>query len=231
MTAQLALSFYLCRMKKEGVFWVLLFIPIFVLAQKFDQDSLILVAGDSIPTYGIPLKEVVVFKPLRFKDREEFNRYLILRRRVLRVYPYAKLAAERLTVLNERLDQIDTKRGKKKYMKRLEDFVYEEFEEELKKLSKSQGKILIRLVHRQTGSTTFELVKKLRNGWKAFIYQTTASLFSLSLKEKYNPSEVLEDYLIEDILQRAFADQYLIEQPPALTYDLNALYQNWKDKD
>jgi hypothetical protein len=218
-------------MKKEGVFWVLLFIPIFVLAQKFDQDSLILVAGDSIPTYGIPLKEVVVFKPLRFKDREELNRYLILRRRVLRVYPYAKLAAERLTVLNERLDQIDTKRGKKKYMKRLEDFVYEEFEEELKKLSKSQGKILIRLVHRQTGSTTFELVKKLRNGWKAFIYQTTASLFRLSLKEKYNPSEVLEDYLIEDILQRAFADQYLIEQPPALTYDLNALYQNWKDKD
>ena len=161
-------------MKKEGVFWVLLFIPIFVLAQKFDQDSLILVAGDSIPTYGIPLKEVVVFKPLRFKDREELNRYLILRRRVLRVYPYAKLAAERLTVLNERLDQIDTKRGKKKYMKRLEDFVYEEFEEELKKLSKSQGKILIRLVHRQTGSTTFELVKKLRNGWKAFIYQTTS---------------------------------------------------------
>lgn len=218
-------------MKKEGVFWVLLFIPIFILAQKFDQDSLILVAGDSIPTYGIPLKEVVVFKPLRFKDREELNRYLILRRRVLRVYPYAKLAAERLTVLNERLDQIDTKRGKKKYMKRLEDFVYEEFEEELKKLSKSQGKILIRLVHRQTGSTTFELVKKLRNGWKAFIYQTTASLFRLSLKEKYNPSEVLEDYLIEDILQRAFADQYLIEQPPALTYDLNALYQNWKDKD
>jgi len=218
-------------MKKEGVFWVLLFIPIFVLAQKFDQDSLILVAGDSIPTYGIPLKEVVVFKPLRFKDREELNRYLILRRRVLRVYPYAKLAAERLTVLNERLDQIDTKRGKKKYMKRLEDFVYEEFEEELKKLSKSQGKILIRLVHRQTGSTTFELVKKLRNGWKAFIYQTTASLFRLSLKEKYNPSEVLEDYLIEDILQRAFADQYLIEQPPALTYDLNALYQNWKNKD
>ena len=98
-------------------------------------------------------------------------------------------------------------------------------------MEKTSTRRQIRLVHRQTGSTTFELVKKLRNGWKAFIYQTTASLFSLSLKEKYNPSEVLEDYLIEDILQRAFADQYLIEQPPALTYDLNALYQNWKDKD
>jgi len=217
---------------KNGCFlFLILFFPIFVLAQDYGEDSLILFEGDSLPSYGIPLKEVVLFQPLRFKDREELNLYLILRRRVLQVYPYAKLAAERLTILNERLDQIDSKRGKKKYMKRLEDFVYEEFEDELKKLSKSQGRILIRLVHRQTGSTTFELVKKLRNGWKAFFYQTTASLFSLSLKEEYNPSEVMEDYLIEDILQRAFANQYLVEQPPLVEYDLNALYQNWKAKD
>ena len=162
-------------MKFGWFFFLLLFFSVFAKAQDYSKDSLLLVEGDSLPTYGIPLKEVIVFQPLRFKNREELNRYLILRRRVLRVYPYAKLAAERLTVLNERLDQIDSKRGKKKYLKRLEDFVYEEFEEELKKLSKSQGKILIRLVHRQTGSTTFELVKELRNGWKAFLYQTTAS--------------------------------------------------------
>jgi len=218
-------------MKFGWFFFLLLFFSVFAKAQDYSKDSLLLVEGDSLPTYGIPLKEVIVFQPLRFKNREELNRYLILRRRVLRVYPYAKLAAERLTVLNERLDQIDSKRGKKKYLKRLEDFVYEEFEEELKKLSKSQGKILIRLVYRQTGSTTFELVKELRNGWKAFLYQTTASLFSLSLKEKYNPAEVLEDYLIEDILQRAFADQYLIEQAAAIDYDLDALYQHWKEKD
>jgi len=218
-------------MKFGWFFFLLLFFSVFAKAQDYSKDSLLLVEGDSLPTYGIPLKEVIVFQPLRFKNREELNRYLILRRRVLRVYPYAKLAAERLTVLNERLDRIDSKRGKKKYLKRLEDFVYEEFEEELKKLSKSQGKILIRLVHRQTGSTTFELVKELRNGWKAFLYQTTASLFSLSLKEKYNPAEVLEDYLIEDILQRAFADQYLIEQAAAIDYDLDALYQHWKEKD
>ena len=218
-------------MKFGWFFFLLLFFSFFAKAQDYSKDSLILVEGDSLPTYGISLKEVIVFQPLRFKNREELNRYLILRRRVLRVYPYAKLAAERLTVLNERLDQIDTKRGKKKYLKRLEDFVYDEFEEELKKLSKSQGKILIRLVHRQTGSTTFDLIKELRNGWKAFFYQTTASLFSLSLKEKYNPAEVLEDYLIEDILQRAFADQYLIEQAAAIDYDLDALYQHWKEKD
>lgn len=195
-----------------------------------NQEALLLIEGDSIPQYGISLNEVVVFQPLRFRDREELKLYLLLRRRVLRVYPYAKLAAERLEVLNQRLSELDSKRSRKKYLKRLEKFVYEEFEEELKRLSKSQGRILIRLIHRQTGSTTFDLVKELRNGWKAFFYQTTASLFKLSLKDEYNPEEVLEDYLIEDILQRAFADQYLIEQPAAKDYDLDSLYRQWKGK-
>jgi len=217
-------------MKKKVFFLLFLFLLSSVHAQQNEGDSLLLIEGDSIPQYGITLKEVVVFQPLRFKTREELKRYILLRRRVFRVYPYAKLAADRLTVLNERLNNIETKRGRKKYLKRLEKFIYEEFEEELKKLSKSQGRILIKLVHRQTGSTTFDLVKELRTGWKAFVYQTTASLFSLSLKDQYNPEEVLEDYLIEDILQRAFADQYLIEQAAAIDYDLNALYSTWKDK-
>ena len=217
-------------MKKRALFIFLMFLSFQVIAQDKTGENLYLLEGDSIPQYGISLKEVVVFQPLRFKSREELKRYVILRRRVFRVYPYAKLAAERLTILNERLENIESKRGRKKYLKRLEKFIYEEFEEELKKLSKSQGRILIRLVHRQTGSTTFDLVKELRTGWKAFVYQTTASLFQLSLKDQYNPEEVLEDYLIEDILQRAFADQYLIEQPAAVEYDLNALYLLWKDK-
>ena len=199
-------------------------------SQVNQESSLFLVEGDSLPDYVIPLKEVVVFQPLKFKDQESLKRYILLRRRVFRVYPYAKLAADRLKVLNERLDNIESKSGRKKYLKRLEKFIYGEFEEELKKLSKSQGRILIRLVHRQTGSTTFDLVKDLRNGWRAFVYQTTASLFKLSLKTEYNPEEILEDYLIEDILQRAFADGYLEEQPAAIDYDLDALYGVWNKK-
>ena len=217
-------------MKKNLFFLFFLVLLSTAFAQQTEEGTLLLIEGDSIPQYGITLKEVVVFQPLRFKTREELKRYILLRRRVLRVYPYAKLAADRLTVLNDRLNEIESKRGRKKYLKRLEKFIYEEFEEELKKLSKSQGRILIKLVHRQTGSTTFDLVKELRTGWKAFVYQTTASLFSLSLKDQYNPEEVLEDYLIEDILQRAFADQYLIEQPAAIDYDLNELYSIWKQK-
>jgi hypothetical protein len=217
-------------MKKNLFFLFFLVLLSTAFAQQTEVGTLLLIEGDSIPQYGITLKEVVVFQPLRFKTREELKRYILLRRRVFRVYPYAKLAADRLTVLNDRLNEIESKRGRKKYLKRLEKFIYGEFEEELKKLSKSQGRILIKLVHRQTGSTTFDLVKELRTGWKAFIYQTTASLFSLSLKDQYNPAEVLEDYLIEDILQRAFADQYLIEQPAAIDYDLNELYFIWKEK-
>ena len=194
------------------------------------QEELILIAGDSIPTYGIPLKEVILFQPLRFKTQLKLKRYLILRRKTLKVYPYAKLAADRLTVFNERLDNLKKKSSRKKYLKRMEKFIYEEFEEDLKKFSRSEGKILIRLVHRQTGKTTFNLVKELRNGWKAFWYQTTASLFKLSLKDTFDPEYSFEDYLIEDILQRAFADKYLEEQSAALGHNIDDLYYIWKDK-
>ena len=220
-------------MKKQlCILFLILTSHVLVNAQdtSFPQRELMLLDGDSIPTYGIPLKEVVLFQPLRFKTRLELKRYLILRRKTLKVYPYAKLAADRLTILNERLDNLENKRSRKKYLKRMEKFIYEEFEDELKKFSRSEGKILIRLVHRQTGITTYDLVKELRTGWKAFWHQTTASLFKLSLKDTFDPEYSFEDYLIEDILQRAFADQYLEEQASSLDYNLDDLYFIWKDK-
>ena len=220
-------------MKKQiCILFLLLTSLLFINAQdtSFPQRELMLLDGDSIPTYGIPLKEVVLFQPLRFKTRLELKRYLILKRKTLKVYPYAKLAADRLTILNERLDNLDNKKSRKKYLKRMEKFIYEEFEEDLKKFSRSEGKILIRLVHRQTGKTTFNLVKELRTGWKAFWYQTTASLFKLSLKDTFDPEYSFEDYLIEDILQRAFADKYLEEQSAALGHNIDDLYYIWKDK-
>ena len=177
---------------------------------------------------GIPLKEIVVFQPLKFNSSKELMDYIILRRRTFKVYPYAKLAADRLIVLNDRIKKITTKRKKKKYIKLMEKFVYNEFEEELKRLSRSEGKILIKLINRQTGNSVFELIKKLRTGWRAFVYQTTASMFKLSLKEKFDPEKIKEDYLIEDILQRAFAEKYLEEQESKLNYDLDKLFEIWK---
>ena len=195
----------------------------------FKADDFFVIEGDTILRSEIELKEVIVFQPLKFYSYEEAKSYILLRQRTLRVYPYAKLAADRLKVLTERLDQINSKRKKRKYLRMIEDFIYNEFELELKKLSRSQGKILIKLIHRQTGNTTHELVKKLRNGWRALIYQTTASLFKLSLKDTYNPRDIYEDYLIEDILQRAFSDERIERQDTALDYDLDALYIYWKE--
>ena len=192
-------------------------------------EDYFVIEGDTIIRSEIELKEVIVFQPLKFISYDEAKRYILLRQRTLKVYQYAKLAADRLNILTERLDQITSNRKKRKYLRLIEDFIYNEFELELKKLSRSQGKILIKLIHRQTGNTTHQLVKELRNGWRALVYQTTASLFKLSLKDKYNPMEIYEDYLIEDILQRAFSEERLERQNTALDYDLDALYSYWKE--
>ena len=196
--------------------------------EDFAGDLLYQFETDSIPQSGIRLKEVVLFQPLRFKSMKDLREYVILRNRTLRVYPYAKLASDRLDTMSMRLEKIKSKRSKRIYVKRVEKFIYEEFEEELKKLSRSQGRILIKLVHRQTGETTHTLVKELRNGWRAFVYQTTASLFKLSLKDTYDPELNYEDFLIEDILQRAYGDGLIDLDPTALTYDLDSLYTLWK---
>ena len=194
----------------------------------FEGDLLYKFETDSIPDSGIRLKEVVLFQPLRFKNRNQLRDYVILRNRTLRVYPYAKLASDRLDTMNMRLKSIKGIRQRKVYIKRLEKFIYNEFEEDLKKLSRSQGRILIKLIHRQTGTTSHELVKELRNGWKAMIYETTASFFKLSLKDTYEPETNYEDFLIEDILQRAYGDGLIELDPTALTYNLDDLYTLWR---
>ena len=194
----------------------------------YDGEKLQPLDSDDSFELGIALDEVMIFQPLKFKTRDELKKYLILRRRTLKVYPYAKLAADRLDTLSVRIEKISNKRLKRKYIKRVEKFVYNEFEEELKKLSRSQGRILIKLVHRQTGSTTHNLIKDLRNGWRAFIYQTTASLFKLTLKDTYQPENRYEDFLIEDILQRANSEGLIELDDTALDYNLDFLYDYWK---
>ena len=197
---------------------------------KLFDNNLYVNESGTIPELGITLDEVILFQPLRFQTIEELKEYLILRNRTLKVYPYAKLASDRLKRLNQRINSIKNNSSKRKYTKRIEKFIYSEFEEELKKLSRSQGRILIKLVHRQTGTTTHDLVKELRNGWRAFIYQTTASLFDLTLKDTFDPKENREDFMIEDILQRANSDNIIELDPTALTYNLDSLYQIWRTK-
>ncbi|WP_040253963.1 DUF4294 domain-containing protein [Psychroserpens mesophilus] len=207
--------------------------PVFVFAQMdpIQQDSTaveyILVEGDSIPKTAISLNEVLLLQQLKFDSKDERIKYLILKRKTIKVYPYAKLAAERLTTLNARLATLETKRAKRRYAKLIQKYIEEEFSAELKKLTRTEGQILIKLIHRQTGKTTFDLIKQLRSGWRAFWFNTTASMFDISLKREFDPLHVKEDFLIEDILERAFQDGILKRQEPALDFDYYDLSDKW----
>ncbi|WP_299365930.1 DUF4294 domain-containing protein [Winogradskyella sp.] len=192
------------------------------------QVHYMIIEGDSIAVTEVELDEVLVLPNLNFKNRDERIRYIVLRRKTIKVYPYAKLAAERLETLQKRLATLERKREKKRYAKVIQRYIEDEFSEELKKLTKTEGQILVKLIHRQTGKTTFQLIKELRSGWRAFWFNNTASLFDISLKKEFSPIEEEEDYLIEDILQRAFQNQQLERQRPAFEIDFYACVDKWK---
>lgn len=214
---------------------ILLFIVLFsfsaqaqVTPKENQQMGYILTERDSILNDTIELPEIIITKEKL--DPEAQKQFLILQNRVYKVYPYAKLAADRLTALNKGMARLKTNREKKKYFKIVEDYLNNEFEERLKKLSRKQGQILVKLVHRQTGITTYELIKTLKSGFKAFVSNTTANLFDISLKTEYKPYEVNEDYLIETILQRAFESGRLANQKAANPVDYNDLMSKWEEK-
>lgn len=193
-------------------------------AQQRPEPDTLNAEGDSLLTPMIALQEVTVVEN---KSQARAKRIAYLSRKVRKVYPYSKLAAERLTVMNQRLKAFDNKYQRKKYTRLVQKFMEEEFEAELRKMSRTDGRILIKLIHRQTGHTVYDLVKEYRSGWNAFWYNTTAGVFELSLKTEYQPQSVEEDFLIEEILQKYFRYGLLERQDPALDIDFNALSEHW----
>lgn len=219
-------------MKIGILFFFLLFTTIEVNAQITPKDTTkmgyVLTENDSVLNDTIQLPELVVFKEKL--DPEAKKQFMILQNRVYKTYPYAKLASERLIVLNKGMAALHTNKEKKKYFRIVEDYLSNEFESKLKKLSRKQGQILVKLIHRQTGITTYDLVKNLKSGWKAFWSNTAASMFDINLKTKYAPYDVNEDYLIETILVRAFESGRLQNQKPAAPVDYDSLTDSWLSK-
>jgi hypothetical protein len=136
-----------------------LFISISIKAQLIQKDTVnktfIATETDTIFRDTIQLEEIVIFKgKIDVESRKQFE---LLKNRVYKTYPYAKLASERLTTLNRGMASLKTNKEKRKYFKIVEDYLNNEFEAKLKKLSRKQGQILIKLIHRQTGVTTYEV--------------------------------------------------------------------------
>ncbi|WP_445819000.1 DUF4294 domain-containing protein [Algibacter sp. TI.3.09] len=215
--------------------YIFFLFPVLLIAQVSDveQDTTVgkylIIKGDSIPRTTIDLDAVMILHRLKFENREARIRYLILRRKTLKVYPYAKMAADRLDSLTKHLATLTKNSEKRKYTRKIQKYIEGEFSDELKKMSRTEGQILVKLIHRQTGITTFELVKELRNGWRAFWYNTTASMFDISLKREFDPENEKEDYLIEDILQRNFQSGRLVRQKSAIPFDFYTLTEKWRN--
>ena len=220
-------------MLKQYLFFLFLLISIISYSQQIDNDSIseyIRIEGDTIVKGSIGLSEVLLLPKRPFNNSQEIRKYLILKRKTLKVYPYAVMASKRLNSLNERLHIIKTKRERRRYTKMVQKFLEEELTPKLSKLTKSEGQILIKLIHRQTGVNTYDLVKRLRNGVKAFFLNATAKFFDLNLKKEFQPKIDLDDYYIEDIIQRSLRDNLIEYNKPEKNYDLFKLKSIWDKK-
>lgn len=173
------------------------------LKENYDMGRSMIIDGDTIPIFE--LQEITLFDRPRFKDMGDRRKYYILKRKVLKVWPYAMQASIYLNQTEDRIKDLSRRKGKK-YVKNVQRYLEEEFKETLKGFTTTEGQILVKLVYRQTGRSTYSIIKDLKSGWKAFWWNSTASFFDISLKRTYDPENVVEDKLIENILQRAFAE-------------------------
>lgn len=154
------------------------------------------VQGDTLP--HVQLEPVVVFPRLVFKNRRHRRRYTKLVRDLKKVYPYAQLAKQKLDEMEAEFQAIETESERKKYVKSIEKELMDEFSGELKKLTVTQGRLLLKLIDRETGDTSYELLKELRGGVSAAFWQAIARLFGSNLKAEYDAHG--EDYMIERIV-------------------------------
>lgn len=190
------------------------------IVQYFTKNSkealdAIIVDGDTIPI--MILDEVLLVDKPSFNSDEARRRYYILRRKVLKVYPYAVIAGNKLDSLNLHLSGMHSKRKKKRYIKDFQEYLEGRFEEELKQLTRTEGQILSKLISRETGITTYELIDTYRSGWNAFWWNMAAAFYDIDLKIPYDPENIEEDKLIENILQRSFINGLLEERVPITT--------------
>lgn len=142
---------------------------------------------------------------LRLNTDMEKKYYLWLRKRVRDVWPFVKVAVEEYNSIQDTAKLIHKKRDRRKYIKQRQNVLANEFESQLKDLSTSRGQILIKLIYRETGRTSYDIIKELRGGFNAFLWNTAGDFNNLDLKSVFDPHKTREDLFIEVILQKEFS--------------------------
>ena len=152
--------------------------------------------GDTIPSMRMPT--LYVYKPLKFKNKKKQQEYNRLVRNVKKTLPIAKEVNRAIIETYEFLQTLPDEKARQKHLSLVEKSVKEQYTPRMKKLTLSQGKLLIKLINRETSSSSYELVKAFLGPFKAGFYQAFAAIFGASLKKEYHPED--EDAMIERII-------------------------------
>jgi hypothetical protein len=162
----------------------------FYLLQNVSRD------GEKLPE--IEIKEVNIVGRRKLFEGFQYWRYERLVYNVKRVYPYALIVRDKLKEVNGILEKLPDDKGRKKYIKELEKQVFHDYEGDMNEMTITQGRILIRLIDRETENTSYDLIKEYRGKISASFWQGIARLLGTNLKEEYDPFG--DDFLIEQII-------------------------------
>ncbi len=153
--------------------------------------------GDTVPVFN--LRGITVFKKLDFKNKKEEDFYWRTVRDVKLTLPYAKLISETLIETYEYIETFPTQKEREQYLKAMEKSLFEQYKPVLKRFSKRQAKVLIKLVQRETNQTSYDIVKAFLGSFRATFWQGFGKLFGVSLKSEFRPAKDREDAILERV--------------------------------
>ena len=170
-------------------------------AQEAQKETSVLTravveGSDTLPIIELP--EVSVYERRDFEYLYLKRRYRRMIRNVKKAYPYARIAAEELKKLDDHLLTINSEKEQKAYINQAEKEIMKRFEKDVRKLTVTQGIILVKLIDRETGRTSYQVIKELKGGFTAFFWQGIARIFGNNLKTEYDPVD--QDKVLEDIV-------------------------------
>ena len=143
--------------------------------------------------------EITVFPPLKFKNKKEQDFYWRTVRDVRKTLPYAKLICETLIETYEYIETFPTQKEREKYLKEMESAIFEQYKPVLKKFTKGQAKVLVKLIQRETNQSGYDIVKAFLGSFRATFWQGFGRLFGVNLKGKFQPEKTREDAIIEQV--------------------------------
>lgn len=154
---------------------------------------------DGEQTMMILLREVPVYPPLTFKNKKEEEFYWRTVRDVRRALPYAKVICETLIETYEYIETLPTEQARNAHLKQMEGAVFEQYKPVLKKFTKSQAKMLCKLINRETDQSSYNILKAFLGTFRAGFWQTFGRFFGVNLKTKYQPDKDKQDAIIERV--------------------------------